>query len=215
MIKDLLDLFQGDPNQYLTTVLTGTVDERGKHEAECTTVHEPVTEEIWKKHISGEIRIGIKPEKDDVVKWGCIDIDPRSYKDYASKKYLDIIKTNNLPLVPTRSKSGGLHLFLFLNDWHKIVDVKKILNAWNDKYFLSDEVFPMNKAMNMPYFKADATTEHGYDESGNPILVGRFIEIAKTKVSSLKQLQDLKTEDYEPEFDYSKFPPCIQNLLRE
>ena len=215
MIKDLLKLFQGDPSQYLTTVLTGTVDERGKHEAECSTVHEPVTEEIWKKHISGELRIGIKPEKDDVVKWGCIDIDPRSYKDYASKKYLDIIRNNNLPLVPTRSKSGGLHLFLFLDDWYKIVDVKKVLNAWNDKYFLSDEVFPMNKAMNMPYYKADATTEHGYDESGNPILVGRFIEIAKTKVSSLKELQDLKTADYEPEFDYSKFPPCIQNLLRE
>ena len=105
MIKDLLELFQGDPNQYLTTVLTGTVDERGKHEAKCTTVHEPVTEDIWDKHIKGEIRIGIRPEKEDLVKWGCIDIDPRSYKDYASKKYLDIIKNNNLPLVPTRSKS--------------------------------------------------------------------------------------------------------------
>ena len=117
MIKDLLELFQGDPSQYLTTVLTGTVDERGKHEAKCTTVHEPVTEDIWDKHIKGEIRIGIRPEKEDLVKWGCIDIDPRSYKDYASKKYLDIIKNNNLPLVPTRSKSGGLHLFIFLKDW--------------------------------------------------------------------------------------------------
>tara|TARA_R100001440_G_scaffold3438_1_gene8470 strand:- start:277 stop:1815 length:1539 start_codon:yes stop_codon:yes gene_type:complete len=214
MIKDLLKLFQGDPNQYLTTVLTGTVDERGKHEAKCTTVHEPVTEDIWDKHIKGEIRIGIRPEKEDLVKWGCIDIDPRSYKDYASKKYLDIIKNNNLPLVPTRSKSGGLHLFIFLKDWSDKKRLLKVLHFWNDKYFLSKEVFPMNKAVNMPYFNAEATTEHGY-ENNIPILIGRFIDYAKTQIISLENLEKIKTDVYEPESRWSEYPPCVQSMINE
>ena len=75
-------------------------------------------------------------------------MDPRNYKDYSQKKYVDIIKDNKLPLVPVRSKSGGLHLFLFLKDWSK-KKVLKVLLIWNDKFFLSD-VFPM-KAVNMPY----------------------------------------------------------------
>ena len=30
------------------------------------------------------------PEKDDLCRWGCIDIDPQSYKDYSQKKVIDI-----------------------------------------------------------------------------------------------------------------------------
>ena len=116
MIKDLLKLFEGDPTQYLVTSLTGEVTERGKREADCVTLHEPVTEDIWENHINGIKRIGIRSEKGDQAKWGCIDIDPRNYSNYSSKKYIDLIKEANLPLVVTKSKSGGLHLFLFLKN---------------------------------------------------------------------------------------------------
>jgi hypothetical protein len=215
MIKDLLKLFEGDPTQYLVTSLTGEVTERGKREADCVTLHEPVTEDIWENHINGIKRIGIRPEKGDQAKWGCIDIDPRNYSNYSSKKYIDLIKEANLPLVVTKSKSGGLHLFLFLKNWTPVKDILEVLNKWNNKYFDSDEVFPMNKAMNMPYFKADATTEHGYDDNGTPILLGKFIEIAKSKIKDIEDLKEFKLKEYEPEFEYNKFPPCIQNLIRE
>jgi hypothetical protein len=215
MWKGLANLFEGHPNKYLTTSLTGEVDERGKREAKCTTVHEPLTGNVWSDHIKGKLRIGVLPEKEDLVKWGCIDVDPRNYKDYSQKKYVDIIKDNKLPLVPVRSKSGGLHLFLFLKDWSDKKRVLKVLHTWNDKFFLSDEVFPMNKAVNMPYFNADATTEHGYDENNTPILIGRFIDYSNTKIISLEDLEKIKTQEYEPESRWSEYPPCVQSMINE
>jgi hypothetical protein len=215
MQKDLFDLFEGDSTQYLTTSLTGEVDERGKHEVDCTTKHEPVTLELWEKHLKGEVRIGIRPERNDKIKWACIDVDPRSYKDYSQKKYVDLIVKNKIPLIPTRSKSGGLHLFLFLNEWSSIEKVRKKLYEWNNKYFFSKEIFPCNKALNMPYFAKDSTIEYAYDDNNTPVLLGRFIELAKQKRISIEDLDEIKTGSYEPEENWNNYPPCIQNLINE
>ena len=62
MQKELLHLFEGDSSQFITVSLTGETDERGKRKASYTTEHEPVTEELWDKHIKGETLIGIRPE---------------------------------------------------------------------------------------------------------------------------------------------------------
>ena len=62
MHKELLSLFQGDDSRYLKSSLTGEDDERGKRQANYVTVHEPVTEEVWKHHLEGKIRLGLKPE---------------------------------------------------------------------------------------------------------------------------------------------------------
>ncbi len=112
MEQKLLKIFEGNSELFITTSLTGEVDERGKRVSDTLTKHKPVTLELWKDHIDGKQRIGIMPEKDDLCRWGCIDIDPQSYKDYSQKKVIDILRENQLPLVPVRSKSGGLHLFL-------------------------------------------------------------------------------------------------------
>ena len=134
MEQKLLKIFEGNSELFITTSLTGEVDERGKKQVKVLTIHEPVTLELWKKHLNGETRIGIKPENGDVCKWGCIDIDPRNYSTFSEKKIVDIIRENKLPLIAVRSKSGGLHLFLFLNDWYPIKDVLKVLNQWNKTF---------------------------------------------------------------------------------
>jgi len=85
MLKRLSDLFEGDPDQFITTSLTGEVDERGKREAKYLTIHAPTTNKIWQDHIDGKTRIGIRPENNDKAKWGCIDVDPTTYKDYSQK----------------------------------------------------------------------------------------------------------------------------------
>ena len=75
MEEQLLKIFEGNSELFITTSSTGEVDERGKVQVETFTVHEPVTLKLWKDHLDGKQRIGIKPEKDDLCKWGCIDID--------------------------------------------------------------------------------------------------------------------------------------------
>ena len=106
MLKRLADLFEGDPDQFITTSLTGEVDERGKHQAKYVTIHEPLTSDKWQEHLDGKVRVGVRPENNEKAKWGCIDVDPTTYKNYSQKKYVGIIQEYNLPLVPVKSKSA-------------------------------------------------------------------------------------------------------------
>jgi hypothetical protein len=215
MEQKLLNLFEGNSELFITTSLTGEVDERGKRVAKTITVHEPVTLELWKKHLAGETRIGIKPENGAVAKWGCIDIDPQSYKDYSEKKVVDIIRDNKLPLVPARSKSGGLHLFLFLNDWTPTKDILKKLHEWNNNFFQALEVFPMNKCLNMPYFNMDQTTEFAYNDNNIPVLINTFLEIAFKKTVTLEELNNIQVKEYEPEINWKDYPPCVQKMIAD
>jgi hypothetical protein len=213
--KKLLDLFEGDSNQHIEIILTGDLDERGKRKADYKTVYSAVTVDLWKKHLDGEITIGIKPEIDGKAKWGCIDMDPSSYTGFDRKKFIDIIREYNLPLVPLKSKSGGLHLILFLTDWADQNDLLKVLNKWNERFFLAKEVFPRNKHLGMPYHKAGRTVEHAYDDKANGLDLGQFIEIAYKKRKPIQELLEFKTQKYEPEPDWNEYPPCIQSLLTD
>ena len=71
-----------------------------------------MTDELWQAHLDGEgPSLGIIPiMADNTSRWGCIDIDTYPI-DY--RKIINSIRTLQLPLVPCRSKSGGLHIFLF------------------------------------------------------------------------------------------------------
>ena len=73
MERELLKILEGNSELFITTSLTGEVDERGKKVSDTFTKHEPVTLELWTDHINGKQRIGIMPEKGDLCKWGCID----------------------------------------------------------------------------------------------------------------------------------------------
>ena len=120
MQKELLQLFEGDSSQYLSISLTGEMDERGKRKASYSTIHEPVTEELWKNHVDGKHLIGIRPENGDKLKWSCIDIDPANYKQYI-QKYVDIIRDFELPLVPVKSNLVVyIYLYFFLIGQTKI-----------------------------------------------------------------------------------------------
>ena len=67
MQKELLHLFEGDSSQFITISLTGEMDERGKRKADYLTIHEPVTEELWKCHVDGKKHIGVRPENGDML----------------------------------------------------------------------------------------------------------------------------------------------------
>ena len=51
MEEQLLKIFEGNSELFITTSLTGEVDERGKTVGQTLTVHEPVTLQIWKEHL--------------------------------------------------------------------------------------------------------------------------------------------------------------------
>ncbi len=215
MHKELFKLFQGDNTCYLKSSLTGEDDERGKKGAQYQTVHESLTPTHWKHHLAGKTRIGIRPEIGDECLWGCIDVDPNNYKDYSEKKYVEIITRYGLPFVPVASKSGGLHIFVFFTELAKVDKVSKKLNEINEQYFLSNEVFPMNKAVNMPYFNSDRTMEYAFDENNTPLMVGGFLDIAEKKKVNPNDFFKFQVQDYEAESEWSHYPPCVQKLIQE
>jgi hypothetical protein len=215
MQKELLSLFQGDNSRYLKSSLTGEDDERGKRQASYVTVHEPVTEEVWKQHLEGKIRLGLRPEIDNNCWWGCIDVDPNNYKDYSEKKYVEIIKKYSLPFVPVKSKSGGLHIFIFFTEPADIKKVTTKLAEINEEYFLAQEIFPCNKAVNMPYHNMNASMEFAFDENNTPIMVGRFITLANEKKIKPTDFFNLKVQEYQAESEWKHYPPCVQKLIQE
>ena len=70
------------------------------------TLRHAVTQDLWQKHIDGKKPLGIIPiDEDDMCSWGSIDVD-----DYTNNLYglIDRVEQLVLPLLPCRSKSGGL-----------------------------------------------------------------------------------------------------------
>jgi hypothetical protein len=215
MQKQLLSLFQCDNTRYLTSSLTGEDDDRGKKGAKYQTIHHPVTAEVWKKHLDGELRLGLRPEIEDECTWGCIDIDPNNYKDFSEKKVVDIIRKYKLPFVPVKSKSGGLHVFVFFSEKASVKKVVEKLGEINEQYFLAQEIFPCNKSLNMPYHNMNASMEFAFDSNGTPVLIGQFLEIVKERTIAPKDFFKLQVQEYEIESQWSHYPPCVQKLITE
>ena len=76
MHKELYTLFTGYTKSYVKLSLTGESDTNGKKQAKYITVHEPITAKVWKDHLDGKYRIGLRPEMGDECLWACIDLDP-------------------------------------------------------------------------------------------------------------------------------------------
>jgi hypothetical protein len=104
-------LFSGHEDAHGTH---GEPEQKGlKWEIKSTakTLREPVTTELWRKHLAGERPLGVIPIRwDSTCSWGSIDVD-----DYTNDLLglISRVAQEKLPLVPCRSKSRGLHLFLF------------------------------------------------------------------------------------------------------
>lgn len=78
----------------------------------ASTVRRGPTVEMWRQHLSGARPLGVVPVRPDgTCSWGSIDVD---VYDGDHLKIVSQVERDRLPLVPCISKSGGLHLFLFL-----------------------------------------------------------------------------------------------------
>src|SRR5205085_1364783 len=93
------------------------------------------------QHLSGERPLGIVPVRSDgLCRWGSIDID-----DYGADliAVVSAVERAKLPLVCCRSKSGGLHLYLFMADWAPAAVVRDWLTrAAATAGFPRAEIFP-------------------------------------------------------------------------
>lgn len=164
-------LFKGKTNTYVRNELPKEKPEAGqKIKTKITNNEGTVDKDLLTKHLNGDFGVGICPvNAEGKCFYGVIDIDSYGAK---IKRVLHFIKEYQLPLLPFRSKSGGLHVYLMLS---KAISAKTMRETLNQiiYYFSLDmlygkakvEVFPKQdkaegygSSVTLPYFNA----EHPY-----------------------------------------------------
>lgn len=181
------------------------------------TLRKPATVEHWRKHLAGERPLGVVPIREDgTCLWGCIDVDV--YDD----DHRRTINTSPL-LVPCRSKSGGLHLFLFLKEPAPAAAVQVVLREAAEAAGLSGcEIFPkqarlergdVGNWMVMPYFGGTfggkVQPQVGLTADGRELSVEEFAALAEARRVAPEKLGTLAAGGG----DYCDGPPCLEKLV--
>ena len=119
-IKKFIEIYSGLKRTYGYAKMDQvTLSDEGKLRPVYGWSGYPIKEQDYIDHLNGSKAIGIQPCDDEGrAKFGAIDIDDKqhSYKNFPFQKYLDLVVKYNLPVIPIKSKSGGLHLCVFFKE---------------------------------------------------------------------------------------------------
>ena len=216
-----LQIFKGKNNTYVKNELPKTRPQEGeKIKTKITNNEGKVDKELLSHHLLGDFGVGICPvNAEGKCYFGVIDID--MYKPKI-KRVLHFIKEYQLPLLPFRSKSGGLHVYLILT---KSVSAKTMRETLNNisYYFSLDmlygkgkvEVFPkQNKAegfgssITLPYFNCENPYTYLLDLDGNQVEFKDALEYIQKHLTTIEAVKDALEK-----LPYNDAPPCIQRIL--
>lgn len=194
-----------------------------KQKGHGITVREDVLPEHYVDHLEGKDMLGVVPIMDgNQVRFAAIDIDDYNMDIPA---VLTMIREMNLPLVPTRSKSGGLHLwFFFVHDVPARAAMQKLEEIADALGFPGVEIFPkqhqiaptdVGNWINLPWFDHTDTSRYGWDDDGEEINdLEAWINFAEAKRLTLKDMNRVRVRELEDgnERPFSDGPPCLQSL---
>ena len=114
MIERFKNIFTGLERAHGVTIAEDTNGNGTKIKGKSFVKRQPVTDELWQKHLDGKENLGIIPINDDnQCRWGCIDIDQYNLDH---KEVIKNVKKIKAPMIVFRSKSGGAHVFLFTKE---------------------------------------------------------------------------------------------------
>lgn len=203
----------------------GTERERdGKQEGFTETVHAPITAELWQGHLEGVYGVGIVPINDaGTCVWGAIDVDMDKRPDL-TQVAKDITKLE-LPLIPCRSKSGGVHMYLFCSEPVPATMMRGKLMEWSVALGYSGvEVFPKQISLagpkdignwiNLPYFQGDETVRYAITTDGKKLSVDEFLQLASDLAVSKSELDEIgMPTDLSFDGQLVDAPPCLQCIV--
>jgi hypothetical protein len=225
LVAQLAQLFSGLPRAYGTYELFKRAEGGKKLTGKAKTVRGEVTITLWQQHVAGVKGLGIVPIRDDgTCMFGAIDVDKYNVNINAVEEQ---VKNLRLPLLPTRTKSGGLHLYLFAGTPIAAPILRTKLGEWATLLgFGGSEIFPKQDAMlsekdfgnwiNMPYFGWDTghTDRYGVFR-GNPLTLSEYVaraELLKVTEEGLKEIQPEKRASATNGDPFLEGPPCLQSM---
>jgi len=195
----------------------------------------PITDEDYRLHLHGRKSIGIQPCDDNgYARFGAIDIDAKIYKNLNIQFYLETIQKNNLPLIPVKSKSNGLHLYVFTKEFVKAKEIKEFLEQvlFLFKLPITTEVFPKQTKLgtntdgdkingnfiNLPYFNKDERV--ALDPSGKEMSLELFLNCIELNKQTPEQLKEISANIIRKELtggadEFKDGPPCLEVLSKE
>ena len=208
--------------------------ETGKKKPVYRWNFEELTDEVYESHIAGKLSIGIQPcTENSEVKFGVIDIDPKDYDNFNKKDYIDIIQQYELPLLPVQSKSGGLHLFLFMNIFTDSKTVKSFLTNLLSLFGLKQdtEIFPKQTQLskdsetgqlrpgqfiNLPYYGDE---RKALNIDGTTFTLEQFMKVISSNLVTKERLNEI-TEEIENKSmegvdeEFTEGPPCLAAISK-
>ena len=213
------DLFHGNPNSHGVHVPEpdSAIKEGEKAVGKSYTKKEGLTHDDYLKHLHGEKSVGIVPiDPDGNVRFAVIDVDVYPLNPV---KYLNTLRKIELPFVGFRSKSGGLHLYLFMAQdtpatklLPLLKDVVQILGLKKDT-----EIFPKQTRLmadqkgswiNAPYYKYKETRRYAYDFEGKPLNLEDALHLAEnSKITVAAFKEAIKA------IPLTEAPPCLQTIF--
>ena len=224
LTETFYNLFAGYEDAYGLFEITDNEGE-GKKNGRARTVRGKISHAHWDSHLRGNSGLGVVPlMADNKVSFSAIDID-----DYSVTlgELNEQINSHSLPLIPFRSKSGGAHLYLFLDQPREAKLVRQALSSMATILgFSQAEIFPkqderpdpdsVGNWLNMPYFFADGTDRYAIDQDGNAIQANDLLHYVESKKANEKTIrhyvseETTRTEKLEP---LAGGPPCLNSLL--
>ena len=214
-------IFKGKNNTYVKNNLPKEKPEKGvKTKTKITQVEGKVDRELLSHHLSGDFGVGVCPvNAEGKCYFGVLDID---YYKSKIKHVLSFIKEYQLPLLPFRSKSGGLHVYLMLT---KSVSAKTMRETLNhiSYYFSLDaiygkgkvEVFPkqdkaegFGSSITLPYFNCENPYTYLLDLDGNKVDFKEALDYIQHHFTTIEAVKEALEH-----LPYNDAPPCIQRAL--
>jgi len=210
-------LFRGSTVAHGSFKPSGKFDGNGKALGEYRTDSGPVTDMIVMSHLDGHEGLGVIPIfAPNLCQFGVIDID--IHDEILLSNVRKVIYRIGAPLVPFRSKSGGLHLYMFFAEPETAAHCIEVLSEIRRVFGLSSdvEIFPKQKVIdktvvgnwiNLPYYGAERTTRYAINEYGNAMSLEEAIAFCKTKRTSI-----LRVQEFLATLPGADGPPCLQTL---
>ena len=228
LAEEFATRYAGLRQAYGTFTATNESREDGKEGGKNITISKELSEkdvlDLWVNHLSGKQSIGLVPiDENNACVWGAIDVDEYQLdlKELAKK-----LAKHKLPLVVCRSKSGGAHIYLFIEEPVPASLLQRKLRQLAASIgYGQAEIFPKQtqllldrgdrgSTLNMPYFGGENSTRYAYGLAGEALTPEQFIKRVEEITLTIKEIEKLEASPLVEKIDWlDQSPPCIQHLV--
>jgi hypothetical protein len=212
------ELFRGNETAYGRFSPGQKAEEEAKQEGKAWTEKRPLSYTHYQEHLDGVASLGVSPIFEErFVVFSVIDVD--QYANGANRFVLKRVEELNIPLLPFRSKSGGLHLYQFFTDKTEAKDAIELMKEYLHVLGLNEktEIFPkqaylkgekIGNWINLPYFGGTDNGRYLMDTQGNPVQLANAILEIEHRSCAIATAREILAET--PIFDG---PPCLQEII--